>query len=64
MKTRGIIDSTEFSDEVTINFSVPVEDTEKLMESLNELTAGKLCHKKTIKAFVKFGKPLGGKNES
>ncbi len=64
VKTRGIIDSTEFSDEVTINFSVPVEDTEKLMESLNELTAGKLCHKKTIKAFVKFGKPLGGKNES
>ena len=64
VKTQGIIDSTEFSDEVTINFSVPVENTEKLLESLNELTAGKLCHKKTIQAFVKFGKPLGGKNES
>lgn len=64
VKTHGIIDSTEFSDEVAINCSVPVENTEKLIESLNELTAGKLCHKKTNRAFVKFGKPLGGKNES
>ena len=64
VKTQGIIDSTEFSDEVTINCSVPVENTEPLLESLNELTAGKLCHKKTIQAFVKFRKPFGGKNES
>lgn len=47
----GVIDNSEFTDNVSVKFHIPCDNLKKLNEVLSELTCGECCAKEHSKAF-------------
>ncbi len=47
----GVVDNSEFTDNVSVEFHIPCDNLKKLNEVLSELTCGECCAKELSKSF-------------